>query len=26
LTFQVTKKFADPLNVGNSPDKAGLWA
>jgi hypothetical protein len=26
LTFQVTKKFADPLNAGNSPDKAGLWA
>ncbi|MGE3333080.1 MAG: hypothetical protein AB7I36_05510 [Rhodospirillaceae bacterium] len=26
LTFQVTKKFADPLNTGNSPDKAGLWA
>jgi hypothetical protein len=26
LSFQVTKKFADPLNVGNSPDKPGLWA
>lgn len=26
LTFQVTKKFADPLNAGNSPDKGGLWA
>ncbi len=26
LTFQVTKKFADPLNVANSPDKAGFWA
>jgi len=26
LTFQVTKKFADPLPAGNSPDKAGFWA
>ncbi|MGE4062766.1 MAG: hypothetical protein AB7E79_05310 [Rhodospirillaceae bacterium] len=26
LTFQVTKKFADPLGAGNSPDKSGLWA
>lgn len=26
LSFQVTRKFADPLNVGNSPDKAGFWA
>jgi hypothetical protein len=26
LSFQVTKKFADPLKVGNSPDKSGLWA
>ncbi len=26
LSFQVTKKFADPLNVGNLPDKPGLWA
>lgn len=26
LTFQVTRKFADPLGVGNTPDKSGLWA
>lgn len=26
LTFQVTKKFADPLAAGNSPDKPGIWA
>lgn len=26
LTFQVTKKFADPLSAGISPDKSGLWA
>jgi hypothetical protein len=26
LTFQVTKKFADPLGAANSPDKSGLWA
>lgn len=26
LTFQVTKRFADPLAAGNSPDKSGVWA
>ena len=26
LTFQVTKKFADPLKAGNPADKGGLWA
>lgn len=26
LSFQVTKKFADPLGIGVSPDKSGLWA
>ncbi|MDP1601818.1 MAG: hypothetical protein Q8M03_00965, partial [Legionella sp.] len=26
LTFQVTKKFADPLPAGISPEKPGFWA
>lgn len=26
LTFQVTKKFADPLGAGTASDKSGLWA
>lgn len=26
LTFQVTKRFADPIAAGNTPDKSGLWA
>jgi hypothetical protein len=26
LSFQITKKFADPLGALSAPDKSGLWA